>query len=216
MKLLKVLIVLNFFFFMGCGKFKGEKKFDVLGDDKSSKILVYLCGLVEYWDVAEEVEHRKILNDLGSKYSLKIIAVRPFSRSSNYNGKMCWLHDTFSELSETYHRILGYLKSVSGNVVGWIGFSNGGFFLNQLVQKFPLGVPVISIGAAGFLHKSVVRNNLFLLCGRQDVYHFEHAQNFFIKASNILDSKLIVKFIDYDCGHQIQADALDNALSVLF
>jgi len=166
-----------------------------LGESSSKKTWVYLCGLTPHINSLQETENRQILDDLGKKLSIKILAVHPFDRCKRAEEKLCWLHYTPEQTMDTYHKILNEIGNI--NVSGFIGFSNGGFFLNKLAQIQSLEAPIISVGAGGSLSHPRAKNTLSLVIGRLEPT-YDSALKFFKAAKG---SPLSITLIEHEGGH---------------
>lgn len=181
-----------------------------LGLSGSSITWVYLCGLTRDWNDPLELENRNKLSAIGKKLGIKFIALKPMHRCSKFDNKLCWLHDNIEEALKEYHQILNELSKVKTS--GFIGFSNGGFFLNKLVQCIQLDVPVISIGSAGYFENSSYENNLYLLIGKFDVCHNQGAHQLYEQSKN---NKLNIQLIEYEDGHVIPEKLLESLIATL-
>jgi len=95
-------------------------------------------------------------------------------------------------------------------IAGWIGFSNGGFFLNRLVQYKELDVPVIAIGASGYLQISL-KNRLYLMVGNSDPI-CELVKKLYQQTEGSL---LTTTLIEYDGNHTIVRKPLQDLLQKL-
>ncbi len=180
----------------------------VLGDHSQHKAWIYLCGLTQNFNSEQEIKNRKLLDIIGLATKTKFIAIQPTNRCSEFDNKLCWPHDDDTALQNTYQYIL---KASNGHgIAGFIGFSNGGFFLNKLVQKQQLNVPIISIGSAGFVASAPYENDIYLIIGKQDEYHYEHALNFAKSAKKY--PHLRTKVIEHEGGHEIPVEPLISLL----
>ncbi|MCB9493289.1 MAG: hypothetical protein H6679_03375 [Epsilonproteobacteria bacterium] len=205
----KVFILLFLVAFFGCSK--PHEDAIVLGNQSSSKVWIYLCGLTQSFDGQQECNNRNILDRMGQEIGVKFVAVKPKNRCHQFDNKLCWPHDSESEVNKTYSEIVDALNGQQ--IAGFIGFSNGGFFLNQLVQTKELGVPVVSVGSAGVLKHDSYANNLYLLVGKNDIYHYQHAKDFYNASQSF--SRLRVELIEYDGGHEIPDAVLSELLKKL-
>src|SRR5260221_5556655 len=113
-----------------------------LGEVSSAKTWVYLCGLAETIDVEQELENRQLLDQLGKRHHIRFLAIHPFERCEKRDNKLCWMQYTDEQTLETYKKIKGALGKEK--ITGFIGFSNGGYFLNKLAQLKKLNCPLIS------------------------------------------------------------------------
>lgn len=187
-------------FIQGCSFFdhKENDNFAEIGSLKSENRWVYLCGLTQDFDSSQEIENRKKLDAIGCAQNIKFLAIKPNVRCSEFNNKLCWPHNNQDEVNNTYSYILSALNNKK--ISGFIGFSNGGFFLNKLVQYVELNKPVISIGASGYLENGSIKNKLFLLIGLQDTYHYKDAYEFYQRSKSM---PLNVEFVEFNGGHEI-------------
>lgn len=179
----------------------------ILGDEASSNTWIYLCGLKEDLNSESTENETSILNDLGKDLHIKIIAINPPKRSISFNNKLCWPHENKSELQQTHQ----YIASITNKecISGYLGFSNGGFFLLSLAQNTPLGVPIIAIGAGGSISDITAKNQITLLIGKYDSYHYDAANQFYQQSTNTL---LEVDLIEYEDGHCIPKELLYGIL----
>ncbi len=172
----------------------------------SPKAWIYLCGLTTDLEAEQEVHNREILDGLGKKLNFRVVAVHPFDRCEGFENKLCWPHSTPEQTLETYAKIL---KAVEGETIsGFIGFSNGGYFLNALAQLKELHHPVISIGAAGSFNPTAKYNTLTLIVGKEEII-YDDALRFFEKAKG---SPLNVRLIEHKGGHILPAEVLEKIL----
>lgn len=175
-----------------------ESRFVELGNSKSKNCWVYLCGLAESFDSREEKDHRQILNDLGLELNIRFIALIPRNRCPKFDNKICWPHKDQQQATETYQSLLPDLADI--RISGWIGFSNGGYFLHEILQQNFLTAPVITIGSPGYLKPT---DQVYVMIGKQDSYAYEKAKD------------LSYKIIEYEGGHSINADALKKVLELV-
>ncbi len=179
----------------------------MIGSQSSRMIWVYLCGLTTEF-IPEYMHEIKSLDVLGKELDIKFLVIIPTERCSQLNNYLCWPHDTQQDLLKTYYDIID--KTHNYEVQGYIGFSNGGFFLNRLVQFIDIDKPVISIGSAGLLlNENGPLNTIYLLIGKNDQWHYDHAINFYKQSKN---SNLTIHLTEYDGGHEIPQDVLRNML----
>jgi len=199
---------INLFFcliiFISCQSSK-EKNKVILGNKSSKNCYIYLCGLTQKFNY--EKHNRQILDDIGKNISIKIIAIKPKDRCIDFDNMLCWPHNNKQEIIETYK----YIKETinNENINGYIGFSNGGFFLLKLAEIESLNKPIIAIGAGGYIGEIKAKNNLFLFIGKQDKWHYDLAKQFYKQSQN---TSLNVKLIEYDQGHVIPQKLLQQVL----
>ncbi|MBS0271648.1 MAG: hypothetical protein JSR85_03250 [Proteobacteria bacterium] len=177
-----------------------------LGASDSSKTWVYLCGLTEHINSEQEVENRSILDTLGKRLNLRFLAIHPFYRCGRVNYKLCWPHYTPEQTLDVFDTILTVVRDEQ--ISGYIGFSNGGFFLNQLSQMKELSLPIITIGAAGSYFEPSVSNNLTIIVGKLEPI-YGSARALYRNAKN---SPLSVTFIEHDGSHIIPSNTLEKLM----
>ena len=178
---------------LSCTSTRGQ--FVELGTHQSKERWVYLCGLAESFDSPEEQKHRQILDNIGRKLNITFIALIPRDRCPKFDNKICWPHKDQEQVMHTYQSIS---RDYSKDIAGWIGFSNGGYFLHELSQNKSLTSPIITIGAA----PSVIAhtNQIYIMIGKQDTYAYNRVKN------------LKYKVIEYEGSHEINQEALQNVL----
>lgn len=201
--MLRQILICLLFFISGCYKIPKREHhkdlpFKILGSPSSDKVWIYLCGLTAEF-IPKHMDELKRLDSIGKKLNIQFLAMIPTERCSQLNNRLCWPHDTQEELLDTYQKISTATKHYS--IAGYVGFSNGGFFLNRLAQYTTITKPIISIGAAGpLLHKNGPFNTINLVIGKQDQWHYDHAINLYHQSQN---SHLTINLIEYDTGHHI-------------
>ncbi|MEB3701606.1 Alpha/beta hydrolase family domain protein [Candidatus Bealeia paramacronuclearis] len=158
----------------------------------------------------QEIQNRVILNEIGKSLNVKFLAIHPFDRCEKARNQICWPHYTDAQALETYDKIVNALQGEP--VCGFIGFSNGGFFLNYLAQLKELPFPIISIGAGGLVSSTPPSNSLTLIAGKLEVV-YESARLFSETAKG---SPLLVKFIEHEGGHIVPKETLENHMRLNF
>ena len=188
------LFILIYLFYM-ISQANAESRFVELGDSKSTNCWVYLCGLAESFDSPDERKHRQILNDIGRELNIRFIALIPRNRCPKFDNKICWPHKDPEQASETYQSIISDLAGIRVN--GWIGFSNGGYFLHEISQQNVITNPVVTIGSPGSLTST---DQIYVMIGRGDTYAHEKSKD------------LNYKIIEYEGGHEIDSGSLKKVL----
>ncbi len=174
------------------------RPFVEFGNLQAKGCWVYLCGLTESFDSPDEQNHRLILSDIGNKLNIRFVAPQPCGRSPKFNDKLCWPMQDLKQTMETYLSILTDLQGLL--IEGWIGFSNGGYFLYEISRQKLLNVPIIIIGATESLDLS---GQIYIMIGKQDRYEYERAKN------------LKCKIIEYEGGHSIDGGSLEQTLKLI-
>lgn len=179
------------------------RSFIKLGDLGSSQNWVYLSGLTDDFYSEQETQNRQILDKIGKKLKITFLAMIPKHRTPEFGNKLCWPHNSKDEVLKTYQEIENSLNH--SKIAGFIGFSNGGFFLNRLIRFKKIEVPVISIGAAGFLESDEFGGNLYLVVGKRDVAHYDLVKKLYAQT---LGSKIKATLIEFEGGHEIEVGTL--------
>jgi hypothetical protein len=210
--IIKLIITLQMLFLSGCNQAPNKTSFAyfALGSNNPVQTWIYLCGLINNFD-PQNMNEVKTLDMIGKELNLKILAIIPQDRCSEYNNNLCWPHQNKDELLQTYEKIINTINTKI--IDGYIGFSNGGFFLLQLAQYKVLNQPIIAIGAAGKINNiDGPDNTINLLIGKDDEWHYEHALNFYNQSKN---TNLHINLIEYEDGHEIPVNTLRDILKEL-
>lgn len=117
-------------------------------------------------------------------------------------GVFYWPYFSDELLLETHSYLLEEMSRYE--LFAYMGFGNGGEYINQLVQAKSLGIPAISIGAAGVVKSNQYENELYLVVGKQDDC-YEDVKKFY---RQLKGGKLKVHFIKHDGGHEIPREHL--------
>jgi hypothetical protein len=209
-KIMKKIIVCFLFVLPGCGQIIYESPtspFVTLGSSEGCQTWIYLCGLTQDFN-SKKMNELKIIDTIGKECNVKIMAIIPQHRCAEYNYSLCWPHDNKNELLHTYQEIINATNAQP--IDGYIGFSNGGFFLIQLAQYISLNKPIIVIGAAGKINNPQgPHNTVDLLIGRQDQWHYEHVVDLYNQSKN---TNLTINLIEYDGGHAMPINILKEIL----
>ena len=147
---------------------------------------------------------------MGKTSGIKFYVLRPRHSDARFNGKRYWSHANPLETRATYRAIIARLKNKK--IAGWVGFSNGGFFLGELVQLRSLGVPVVLIGAGGTCRGALRGNSVTVIIGSQDTWHWQSALRFYGQAR---DKKQSCRLLTHGQGHIVPASLLMEVLKHL-
>lgn len=177
-----------------------------IGDINSSRRWVYLGGLTSEFDGSQEQANRKVLDEIGKNIGISFIAVKPQTRCEDAQSQLCWPYQTPDALFKTEAQIRNEFRGE--RISGFIGFSNGAFFLNELVQHKQLRVPVIAIAGAGKISKGPKRNRHYLVISEKDL-HYNSAKQLVEDAKA---TPLKVAFISYNDGQHVIPKAELNRL----
>lgn len=204
-----VIFIMPFLLLNACTHLNDQQGYIILGDHTSHRVWVYLCGLTRQWDTSEEINNRRILTRIATRERIKILAIKPFSRCSMFDDKLCWPQNNHEEVKDTYVKINNVISDY--DISGFIGFSNGAFFLNSAVQKVGLTKPIISIGGGGYVDsENDIGAKIYLIIGKNDQYHYENTILFHKEANKY--KKDSVKLIVHDGGHVIPENIIRQVL----
>ncbi len=181
------------------------------GKITNESVWVYLGGLTSEPNAEQETNWR-ILDQISKHLNITCIIVPPKYRCAHFDNKFCWPHETKELLQTTYRYIQEYTKDM--HVSGYIGFSNGGFFLSALMQEVPIDQHIVLIGAAGQLknNATIHARSITLIIGERDDYHYSYAKKF---AQDLKDNKFPITLIEYNGGHEIPQYILEDRLRTL-
>ena len=85
--------------------------------------------------------------------------------------------------------------------------------LYAYVQKVKLSFPIILIGSAGMVKPSSIDNNIYLIIGVDDKYHYAPAISYYEYAKKM--GKLNITIIKHSGGHIIPQIILQNLIHKL-
>ena len=184
-----------------------------IGPDNATGFLIYLHGMDSNSPSPQELQNRKILNDLASKYNLKIALPRAQMECPTQPGSICWGWSwNSSELTNIIPQILESREKCfpSDQTFGVIGFSNGGYLINHWFQSGLFtdskAIPrfFISSGAdRGFVQSTTVELSknppLVLIAGDHDVYNHDLSEAY-------------VNVVTFSGGHELNEDSLSDTL----
>lgn len=184
-----------------------ERKIE-LGIAASDSTWIFLCGLASDFDNEYVQRDRNIIDRIAKKHGIGVVAIVPNDRCPTFNNMLCWSQDTKKDVLATYN----YILDVVGDrkIAGFIGFSNGGFFLHKLAHYKQLNVPIVSIGAAGWVADMGIPNTIHLIIGKKDLGTYKYAKSFYERTQ---DLALTVNLIEHDGGHEIPEDVLADVLA---
>ncbi len=178
-----------------------------IGDPAAQTKWVYFCGLTSDFYSEKQLEVRALLDQIGRESKISFLAVEPLHRSVKYSNALNWPHESDQITLRTFLEIQEALPSVQ--ISGYMGFSNGGFFLNTLAQLVSLGCPIVSIGAGGQISGEPMQNRIYLFIGKEDRNHYESALRFYKQSQG---TALEVTLIEYPDGHVIPKALLEQKL----
>ncbi len=174
--------------------------------------IVYLCGITPSWASEREVLNRNILTENIKNLGYSLIAVKP--KNTDANGNFYWPRDNSAKINSVYSDILQEVGKTT-KVIAYIGFSNGGSFLNQLAQLIELKAPVISIGSEGTIEPACkFKNRLYLIAGTKDTTYLPKTEAF---ANELKQKKstLNSSFAKFEGAHEITNDGIQQAFKTL-
>ncbi len=181
-----------------------------LGDLSQPCVWVFLCGLNQDFNGEKAQRSRAVLDALGKQYGFRFLALVPPARSSQWGNRLCWPQETPALLDETWAYIKAQTQDLT--VAGYIGFSNGGFFLCALSQHKLLPVPLVAIASGGIVKGTPAANRLVLLVDPSDQPYGDKAHDMLGSAKG---TPLHVTLHTFEGGHTIPPDLLAEQLTQL-
>ncbi len=195
--------------------------YDCIGPKTASNFAVYLHGMDTQKPSTQELSNRQKLLDIANVLNIRIALPRATDPCPTDKNLICWGWN-FNDSKVIDLALSASAKAEAecfsnGKPVGLIGFSNGGFVANQIVEgcKKSEFSWFISIGAAGSWSDSKIIDlskcgRISLLAGKQDKYNYENIKNL---ASWFKKSKTQVSLIEYEGGHEVPAMELEQELN---
>ena len=193
--------------------------YTTLGATHADHVWVYLCGIASTID-AEKNDNHRILNALGKRLGITFLAITPQHRyaqqdsQSHLHNKLYWPGSIDGNEKEILHTYQEIKKAIgTHHIDGYIGFSNGGYFLNHLAHYVEFNKPIITIAAATRLFGQGKDNTLYALIGTQDHYNYDNAKKMYAHAQL---SKFKITLLEYEGGHVMPEALLENVLASLY
>lgn len=192
-----------------------------LGQAGAPQLWVFLCGLNKNFHGDEAKASRGTLNALGKERELSFLALPPIARGTRWAGRLHWPQDTDEDVRSTWRSIQRTVQKSSdeyrrkvpkAQIAGYIGFSNGGFFLCKLAQLESLPVPLIAVASGGRVSGVPCENSLTLLVGDKDEPYVSHAQEM---ANSAEKTPLCVTLTEFSGGHVLPGPELGTLLEGL-
>lgn len=182
----------------------------ILGAPDGGKTWVYLCGLSQDNNSLQEQENRTLLEHIGRRLNITFLAVEPTDRCEPADNQLCWIHYTPHQAEETYAKVKAAIKDYK--IDGYLGFSNGGYFLNDLAQRHELGCPIISVGAAGSVVSPNISNHITIIIGQQELA-YEAARQFVYQTK---ETPLRVQLVEHPGDHELPLQELERVLTSFY
>lgn len=193
---------------------------ECIGAKDSTTVAIYLHGMDTESPSPQELENRKTLKKISESLNIGIVLPRSNTKCP-HKTQICWGWN-FNEAGvvDTILKTAQQTKEKcfpKSKHTGLIGFSNGGFVVNQIVKdcrknNFDW---LISIGAGGSWDQNDKKDlsncgSLTLMAGKKDTANYEPIKKLgkFLKAH-----KAKVTVIEYDGGHTLPEKNLENVLT---
>ncbi|MFY7842103.1 MAG: hypothetical protein ACOVQW_04840, partial [Actinomycetes bacterium] len=178
---------------------------ECLGPLNANHFMVYLHGMDTVKPSPQEMNNRKVLKNIAGKLNLRIALPRAINKCPKDANQICWgwkftdagveevLKSSDSAIEECFPK---------AKKVGLLGFSNGGFAVNQIVKdcrttNFDW---FISVAAGGSWNEESSRDlskcgKIYMFAGKLDHQNFDSIKGFNIWLQK---NKSDVKIIEYD------------------
>lgn len=198
-----------------------------IGNDNAQGFLIYLHGMDSIIPSPQELTNRKILTDIALKYNLKIAMPRAEMECPTQLESICWGWTWSSlELTTIIPKILSAREQCfsSDKPFGVIGFSNGGYLLNNwfqagLLPSFGINPSfIISSGAdRGFILSNSIDLSknppLILIAGDHDIYNHDMSETY---SAQLMTMHADVKVVTFNGAHELNEDVLTTALKYFY
>ena len=192
---------------------------ECFGPKNSKTVVVYLHGMDSESPSQQELENRKVLSKISESLKIGIAIPRAKSKCPNKT-QLCWGWN-FNEASVVDSALQLAIESqklcfTKVTNIGLLGFSNGGFVVNQIVKdcKKTDFNWLISIGAGGSFNKNDQTDfskcsSLTLMAGKEDKFNYESIKDL---AKWMKDHKANITLVEYDSGHSLPEKDLETVL----
>lgn len=194
--------------------------YECIGPKTASNFAVYLHGMDTQKPSPQEQSNRQKLLKIADRLNIRIALPRATDLCPNDKNLLCWGWN-FKDSKIVDAALSTSVKAETEcfpnkKKIGLIGFSNGGFIVNQIIKdctktEFSW---FISIGAAGSWNDSSIKDlnqcgRISLLAGKQDKSNYENIKNL---AAWLRKNKAQVRLIEYENGHEIPEKELEQEL----
>ncbi len=192
---------------------------DCIGSKDSKKVAVYLHGIDTEPPSTQEIQNRLILSSISKKLKMGFAVPRAKNKCPD-NKSLCWgwnFNDSESVESAIITAKATKLKCFpKATSAGLIGFSNGGFVVNQIIKgcrktEFSW---FISIGAGSSWSENDKKDlskcsSLILMAGKKDKFNYEPIKEL---GKWFKDQKANVNIVEFNDGHSLPEKDLENIL----
>lgn len=192
---------------------------ECIGPKDSKTALIYLHGMDTESPSPQEIENRKTLKKISEFLNIGIALPRATAKCPNKT-QLCWgwnfneagvVDSTLKTAQQTKEKCFPKSKHT-----GLIGFSNGGFVINQIIKdcrknNFDW---LVSIGAGGSWNQTDKKDlsncgSLTLMTGKKDKSNYEHIKEL---GKWFKDNKAKITVIEYNGDHILPEKDLENIL----
>lgn len=183
---------------------------------------IYLHGMDTEPPSAKELSNRSSLAAISK--SLKIGFSMPRAKNKCPDNRLfCWGWN-FNDSESVESAIVTAMNAKAecfpkATSVGLIGFSNGGFVVNQIIKDCRKTTFnwLISIGAGGSQNKNNEKDlskcgSLILMAGKNDTYNYEPIKGL---AGWLKTRGADIKIVEYNDGHVLPEKDLENVLKLI-
>lgn len=192
---------------------------ECIGSKDSNTVAIYLHGMDTESPSPQELENRKILKKISEILNVGIALPRSTAKCPNKT-QLCWgwnfneagiIDSALKTSQQTNEKCFPKSKHT-----GLIGFSNGGFVVNQIVKECRKNDFdwLISIGAGGSWNQTDKKDlsncgSLTLMAGKKDKSNYESIKEL---KKWLTEKKANVTIVEYDDGHTIPEKDLQKVL----
>lgn len=202
---------------------------ECFGNKNAEYNLIHVHGIDDPSISAKEKNIREKIIKLAKKFNLRVAVprsnnTRECPKSKFYEGKdiFCWpqsnLEDIKSSLTILQNSADKCFIRNKENII-LLGFSNGGYLLNQLFDQCLMeeNQIYISVASAEWGQKKIDYSlqkcgKLFMTIGKYDKYQYENALKYVQKLKN---KEGDVQLFQFDGGHVFPEETIETILSIL-
>ncbi len=182
--------------------------------------IIYLHGMNLKEHTVNEKKRRVLFNKISKEKSIEIFLPRSKMQCPKHKTMLCWMwgRGASDKINNKWDQILERSKNCfkSQSKLLYLGFSNGGNYLNQVFQSCA-GGNFISVGASGGSLDKAPRDlsncgSYFSVIGKSDKAVYARGKGFF---SQLKKLNANAKLLEFNGGHELPEQVLIELLKEL-
>ena len=193
---------------------------ECIGSETAKHFVVYLHGIDTQEPSPQEKTNREKLNSLAKKLNLRIAIPRATKKCPNEPAMLCWgwnFNDaevTKLTLEEVAAKAKKCFPKAEKQIL--LGFSNGGFVVNRIVQdclKTPYS-KLVSIAAGGSWKTGTAQDlsrcgSIVFLIGQKDEFNYVSVKKY---ETWLKQNKATTKLVEFSGSHELPSNELEQVL----